>query len=155
MCVIIDACVCALVFSPPPHADAVPLLDWIEQKDGRVVYGGRKFCDELFQNEHARRRIRAWKQAGRAIEFSASDVDAEGARVNALGVAKSNDTHVIALARVSGARTLYSSDTALHADFKNATLVDDPRGRVYQRAEHAKELLVHTPSCRMATATRR
>ena len=147
MCVIIDACVRDLVFSPPPHADACPVLDWIEHGPGRVAYGGKKLCDELFKSQHARRRLRAWKQAGRASEFPQTIVDAEDTRVKALGLAKSNDTHVIALARVSGARTLYSADGALHADFKNPQLVNDPRGTIYQCSNHA-HLLVHTPSCR-------
>ncbi len=149
MCVIIDACVRDLVFSSPPHMDAVPVLDWIELGQGRVAYGGKKLCDELFGSNHARRRLRAWKQAGRAVEFPQAVVEAEDARVKALGVARSNDTHILALARVSGARTLYSADEGLHADFKDPQLVKDPRGSIYQRSDHV-ELLVHTPSCRAA-----
>lgn len=151
MCVIIDACVRDLVFGDRPHEDALPVLQWIESPDGRMVYGGKKQCDELFRSERAKRRVRGWKQAGRAFEFPPASVDAEQAKVNALGVAASNDTHIIALARISGARVLYSTDTALHKDFKNAQLVDQPRGSVYQRAEHAS-LLSHTASCRSSLA---
>lgn len=147
MCVIIDACVRDLVFSPQPHEDARPVLDWIERGPGRVAYGGKKLCDELFKSRHATRRLKVWKQAGRAYEFPQTIVDAEDTRVKALGLARSNDTHIIALARVSGARTLYSADGALHADFKNPQLVNDPRGTIYQRSDHA-QLLVHTASCR-------
>ncbi len=44
---------------------------------------------------------------------------------------RSNDTHVIALAQISGARLLYSNDMALHKDFRNKSLIDKPRGKVY------------------------
>jgi hypothetical protein len=149
MCLIIDACVRDLVFSSAPHTDAIPVLNWIENGGGRVAYGGKKLCDELFRNDHARRRLRAWKQAGRACEFPQVVVDAEDANVKALCIAKSNDTHILALARVSGARTLYSDDEALHADFKNPQLVNDPRGCIYQCAKHS-QLLTHTSSCRVS-----
>ena len=48
-----------------------------------------------------------------------------------LGVCRSDDPHVVALAQVSGARLLYSNDIDLHRDFTSKTLVDDPRGKVY------------------------
>lgn len=44
---------------------------------------------------------------------------------------QSNDIHIIALARVSGARLLFSNDTALHKDFRNKDLIDQPRGKVF------------------------
>lgn len=43
----------------------------------------------------------------------------------------SNDAHVIALAQVTGARLLFSNDSALQSDFKNKLLIDQPRGKVY------------------------
>jgi hypothetical protein len=59
---------------------------------------------------------------------------------------RSNDPHVIALARASGARTLCSRDRELHKDFKNPALVNDPRGSVYQSPSH-RHLLGHTSGC--------
>ena len=49
---------------------------------------------------------------------------------------KSNDLHVIALARISGARLLYSDDKKLRKDFKNKHLVNSPRGKVYSKEDH-------------------
>ena len=48
---------------------------------------------------------------------------------------RSNDTHVIALAQISGARLLYSNDKDLHVDFKNKRLIDEPRGKIYSTNE--------------------
>ena len=44
----------------------------------------------------------------------------------------SDDTHVLALALVSGARLLYPNDAALIKDFKNRRIVANPGGKVYQ-----------------------
>ena len=49
---------------------------------------------------------------------------------------KSNDNHIIALARLSNCRLLFSQDKPLHADFTNLKLVPSPKGKVYQHAKH-------------------
>jgi hypothetical protein len=151
MCVIIDACVRDLIFCAMPKPDAVPVIQWIESDQGRMVYGGNRLCNELFGSANARRRLRVWKQAGRALQYPDQLVDDEKSRIDQLGIAKSNDTHIVALARVSGARTIYTTDTALHDDFKNLSLVNNPGGRVYQNQKH-RHLLEHTSSCRAGQA---
>lgn len=44
----------------------------------------------------------------------------------------SNDLHILALARATSSRLLYSDDTALIKDFKNKLLIDNPRGKAFQ-----------------------
>ncbi len=58
----------------------------------------------------------------------------------------SNDAHVIALARVSGARILFCRDTALEKDFRNPSVINNPRGKIYKYKSH-KNLLGVQPSC--------
>lgn len=117
-----------------------------------MVHGG-KLTQELSNNSSVRRFLRVLQQAGRAISFPDNLIEQEIRNVNALGLCVSNDEHIIALARISGARTLCSNDTDLHTDFKNRELVSNPRGRIYQNAEH-KSLLEHTQACKAATARR-
>lgn len=50
------------------------------------------------------------------------------------GTIKSNDGHIIALAKVSGVNVLVSLDEDLHKDFKNKKLIKG--GKVYQKANH-------------------
>jgi len=154
MCLIIDACVRDHVFSKAPKPCAVPILDWIERRDGMMVYGGKKLCNELFQSADAKRRILAWKRAGRAVQITDRIVEPEISSVISLGGSKSNDHHIIALARLSGARVLFSTDQNLHADFKNLDLVSHPGGRIYQHEDHA-HVLEHNSSCKIARAQMR
>jgi hypothetical protein len=49
---------------------------------------------------------------------------------------RSNDLHIIALARVARVGLLCSRDQALADDFTNRTLIANPRGRVYKYARH-------------------
>ena len=56
---------------------------------------------------------------------------------------RSDDEHVLALAVVSGARLLYTNDTALIADFKNREIIANPRGKVYSTAVSNRVTATH------------
>ena len=153
MCLIVDANLAALVFSNPVNTDFKPIIDWLTlpRKDGKLVYGGQ-LATELNKVEAARRFVKSLQQAGRARLIPDNDMAEESRRVASQCV--SNDVHVIALARVSGARILCSHDTNLHSDFTNPALITEPRGHVYQNITH-RHLLQrygHTPACKQKTA---
>jgi hypothetical protein len=85
-------------------------------------------------------------RAGHARRVPDEDVENEGAVVLKSRLCRSNDIHVIALARLSGARTLCTRDRYLERDFKNVRLVSKPKGSIYKGSSHAR-LLRHTSSC--------
>jgi hypothetical protein len=145
VCVVVAANLASIIFRVPPDNDFIPVLEWFTQKGGCLVYGG-KLADELWRIESARRFVRVLQQAGRAILIEKAKLEIEEMNLSRAKLCQSNDLHVIALARVSGARTLCSHDTVLHKDFKNPRLISKPRGSVYQNARH-KRLLRHTSSC--------
>lgn len=149
MCLIVDANLASHVFGEPTHNDFQPVMVWLTspREDGRLVFGGH-LAIELNKVNAARRFVKALQQAGRARFIPTVALKAETDNLPALCV--SNDYHVIALARVSGARILCSRDKALHQDFSNTKLVSHPRGHVYQNAKH-KHLLRsygHTSACK-------
>lgn len=148
MCIIVDTNVATKVFSAQPPEDFAPVFEWLHapDKDGCVVYGGR-LGEEILKLDNPRRYLRELLRAGRARVFPEPALVAEENRVRLSGQCQSNDHHVIALARVSGARTLCSHDQDLHADFKNRDLISRPRGSVYQDRRHVR-LLRHTSACR-------
>ncbi len=145
MCVIVDANLASRVFQEPAEADFAPVLKWILEQGGELVFGGH-LATELARMEKPRRFLRALLQAGRARRVSDESLDAEEMVVEATGHCRSNDQHVLALARVSGARTLCTHDRDLQRDFRDPKLVSHQRGSIYQRKEHA-HLLRHTTSC--------
>ena len=129
MCAIVDASVAGKVFgSDRPEADK-KFFDWITSGKARLVVGGR-LLEELNKT-----RFREWaRQAFNAgLIRSVSKIrlkEREEVLLNQ-GLCRSNDSHVIALAQLSGARLLYAHDGNLHKDFKNKDLINDPPGRVY------------------------
>lgn len=147
MCIIVDACMAQDVFAAAPSDDGKPIVRWLLKGKGLLIYGGQ-LKNELVQMSAAARTLVELRRSGRAFDAEA-DEPARFAAELALCEAncKSNDAHVVALGRVSGARTLATRDSAAMEDFRNKTLIAKPRGKIYQRPEHAA-LLVHTVACK-------
>ena len=147
VCIIVDANLAHAVLCDDGDPDFIPVQRWLlePRQDGCIVYGGR-LADELHTNERARRFLLSLQRAGRARLIPDAAVQESEGDVVASGLCRSNDEHVIALAKTSGARTLCSHDRNLQTDFKNRHLINNPRGSVYLRPEHAR-LLRHTNSC--------
>ena len=140
MCVILDANARDDVFGRGMQTRAGRhFLDAVENQQTLLIVGG-SLQGELCSGS---RRFEAWLEMairnGRAIALSHDRVDALAEKLREEGACKSDDEHVIALARASGARLLYSKDGALQADFKNRTLLRDPRGKVLPTGNGAKD----------------
>ena len=133
MCAIVDADMSGRFFNVPIDADLLPLWKWINGGKGVLFVGGR-LRTELFGNHRVRDAIQEWARVGHAVFVPNEKVDDETSNITEQ--CQSNDAHVIALARVSGARLLCSGDQSLHADFDNRELINNPRGKVYQNAGH-------------------
>lgn len=147
MCMIVDANSLGKFLADPPDEDALPIHDWLYRRRGAgtLVYStGGKFDQEL--GNKARRRLADYARAGKARLVPAKRIAQDEADLSASGQLRSDDPHVLALARVSGARLLYTADHALVADFKNADLIGSPRGKVYSGAANAN--LLTSSACR-------
>ena len=136
---IVDTNCMAETFSGTCSADLRLVRDCLLSGAGVLTYGGSKLTEEYARIDNVRRVLLRLDQAGRAQKVTRQLVDNEEAVIRALHICKSDDEHIIALARISGARVLCSKDQALHADFKNLTLIA-PKGAVYQKAAHKKLL---------------
>jgi hypothetical protein len=145
MCLIIDANV-AHEFNAPMTDDAKPIQRWIDKRKGQIAIGGQ-LTKELTKTK-LRSLLLELYRANIAVVYNKEKLEAEEKAVSRLGLCESNDVHVLALARVSGARVVFSKDGPLATDFTNVRIVT-PRGRVYKRAAHAHLLA----SCRKCAQT--
>jgi hypothetical protein len=156
VCLILDTNRFGDALSEPPLPAYVPLLRWLTDPDGDggVVFGGTKYRHEIDQFDKARRFfVNRWR-AGRAHLVDKETVDAEEVRLRAAKACASDDEHVVALARISGARVVCTEDRALWKDIRDKKLLDHPRGRVYRAAGHGR-LLRHDPGCRKPPARKK
>lgn len=136
MCAIVDANARDDVFGQRPTEAGRLFLDWLSTKSGRLVIGGR-LKDELLTSDRFKTWLARAVSLGRAFQIPDDSVTREAKRIEEAGTLESNDSHVIALAKVSRTRLLYSNDRALQRDFKTG-LGKGVRGVIYTttRSEH-------------------
>ena len=133
------------------------VTDWLfgDKGDPRLVAAG-KLMRELARLDSVRRLLATLNRAGRLRSVDAAQLRQEEARLRAGRHCRSNDIHVLGLAIASGARTLATFDHALANDFRDAKLINRPRGRIYRDHENHGHLLCHTPaSCGVRSAGNR
>lgn len=150
MCIIIDANKMGGFLTEPPNqaAAAAPIHDWLRKKGGKIVYStGGKFAAEV--RGRAQERLTLYARSGQAIQIDARRFQDDESSLANDGI-KSDDPHVLALARESGARLLYTDDADLMDDFKDKRFIDKPRGKVYRNQTHVGLLTKST--CARVTA---
>ena len=131
MCGILDTNCLSEVFGTNRPEIGEKFFDWFNTRNGRLIVGGKLHREIRRGSEGFRKLAYELGLAGRMRVISEEKVNAETARLDKEGLCKSDDSHVIALARISGARLLCSNDNDLQQDFKNKSLIDRPRGKVY------------------------
>lgn len=142
MCLIVDINVAhkvLLVSDDPDFKDVHICLFTNSNPRGSLAYGG-KLLNEYGRSPEIIRKLAELDRAGRARKVDDDLVDEEMKRIIQSGICKSDDEHIIALARVGRVRLLCSHDKDLHTDFTNKTLLDKPRCKVYQKPKHNKLL---------------
>ncbi len=111
-----------------------------------LVIGG-KLKRELIRNSNFKIWYGAALSVGRIRNVSDNEVEKETENLKKSAVCHSNDQHVLALAKVSKARLLYTSDQNLMDDFRNVNLIPHPKGKIYKTpssgafTEHHRKLL--------------
>lgn len=124
------------------------VIDWLLGPVGepRLVAAG-KLRSELAILNDVRRVLVQLERAGRLRVVDEAQLRKCEKDLADRKVCRSNDGHVIALAIVSGARTLATLDETLAKDFRDASLINKPRGSIFKTSEAHSHLLRHTPSC--------
>jgi hypothetical protein len=142
MCIIVDVNVAHKVFLTNDDPDLGYIRWAIDRRAARAVYGG-ELGREYRRNLSLSLKLLEYDREGKARKIDNALVDAETTVVRNLNLCKSNDEHIIALARVASVRLVCTDDEALHKDFRNVALLADPRGNVFRRASHKHLIKKH------------
>jgi predicted nucleic acid-binding protein len=136
MCIIVDANAIHRFFNE--DAAAAVLLDAVMKPTTRITVGGTALKAEYEASKRFVSLMLRLEQAGRINFTCSADVDQECRSVEKLP-RQSNDIHILALARVSKTRVLFSFDNALAADFKCSAILH-PKGRVFKSPQQTQLL---------------
>ena len=136
MCIIVDASRLG-DFVNPNNNDSAPIRKWLA-RGGKLIYStGGKFATEVGQT--VRRRLAEYVRAGSAELIPHDQLIDDVRAMKACTYRKSNDAHVLALAKSTGTRLLYTGDDKLMEDFKNTRILK-PKGKIYSSADNASLL---------------
>lgn len=135
MCAIVDNDVQHQVFNPKKQTPAGRrFLDWLDKRHGKLVIGG-KLRRELVEHDQFRKWFQQAILSSNVIQFDDQKVDDIAVRMLKQHDLKSDDEHTLALAKISGARLLFTEDRDLMTDFRNKLIIDSPRGRIYSTVD--------------------
>lgn len=134
MCLILDMCVAHRALDPH-DADFDPVRIALTRGKQVLVVGGQ-LRREYLGYSSLRRFLVELDRMGSLRIVRDHSVDELTDSINAVDLCESNDAHLIALAQISGARILCTSDDAAARDFTRKSLIDNPRGKVYRRRAH-------------------
>ena len=136
MCIIVDTNKLGDFLADPVSEDSRPIHDWLKRGKGSIVYStDGRFAAEI--RGRARARLADYVRAGRATLIPGSRFSDDERNLKTRANLRSDDPHVLALARAAGVRLLYTADHDLISDFTDKRVIDRPRGRVYSGARNA------------------
>jgi predicted nucleic acid-binding protein len=134
VCLIVDTCVTHRLLNVR-DADFAPVRESLEAGSQTIALGGH-LLREYARYHDVVRFMAELARKGRLRVVRDAAVDSETENLRSAGTCLSNDAHLVALARVSGARILCTSDRTAARDFTRKELLSQPRGKVYRRAAH-------------------
>jgi predicted nucleic acid-binding protein len=144
MCLIVDTNIASLVFIKTKK-EFEKLRKSVISGQVKIVYGG-ELSREFQKMTDFRRLLVALDRQGAARQVDDRLVDQETEKVLAMNICRSDDPHVLALARVGRVRLICTKDQALREDVKDKRLLDKPRGNVYSSSSHSHLLRKHCPT---------
>jgi hypothetical protein len=145
MCIVIDSCTISIVFNPnsAEHKEFLPVLEWVTTGCGKMIYGGRKYKDELSKLGKYIGIISQLKRAGKIIEVSESQVNDVEKQVSKLVSDKDfDDPHIVAIVIVSGCKVVCTTDTRSIKYLKNSVFYRAPikKPKIYTGLRNKKLL---------------
>lgn len=123
MCVIIDVNQSDKMLRPDVNPHFSDLIRWVNK--GGTVYSGGKLHQELGRVVGLLGLLASWEASGRLRILSAGPINSLAEQLSDACV--SDDSHIVALAIISGAELIVTADKALMKDMKNLALVSTRR----------------------------
>ena len=142
MCIVIDANTFSSLFktNSSDHNDFHPVLEWICKGNGKIVYGGSKYNEELRSTKKYNKLFRLFDAQRKVVKINDQEVDNEQARLeNLIDHRDFDDPHIIAIIIVSRCKIVCSKDASAYPFIKDKALYSRgfERPRIYSRSSNA------------------
>ena len=159
MCIVIDTNTFASVFDPSSekHSEFKPVLEWIVFGNGKIVYGGSKYKQELREARKYLSFFLELSKARKTKEINDAEVDEKQKEIERIvNDKKFNDPQIVAIIVVSGCKLICSEDKSAYPFFKRKDLYPKhiTRPKIYSKASNA-DLLSDNNIAEICKPTRR
>jgi len=145
MCIIVDACTFASVFDvqATDHAHFHPVLAWLVEGKGKLVYGGTRYRDELRRSPRYLHLFVQFQRAGKIVEIEDAQVDTIQQHLEAyVSNPDFDDAHLIGIVRVSGCLLICTNDKRAMPYLKRADLYPQGTTRPKIYSSHRNQRLL-------------
>jgi hypothetical protein len=145
MCLVIDIDCLAMVFEKKAkfHDRFRPVLDWVRNGNGRMIYGGTKYNAELGRTRKFLGIVGELSKQRRTVKLPSDEVDriAEGLKVQ-FPEPQFNDEHLAAIVIVSRCCVVCTNDSVAISYLKRTDLFPTGMGRpkIYRGHKSHKDL---------------
>ena len=145
MCIVIDINFLSPLFNATDneHNEFKPLLEWIIFGKGKLVYGGKKYKEELRETKKYFGLLIQLKKAGKIVEVDDEKVDQHQIKLSETEKHPDfDDPHLIAIIIVSGCKLICSLDKRAYVFIKNKDLYPAhfEKPKIYKGKSNAKLL---------------
>jgi len=132
MCIVIDTDALGRVFraTNKEHGEFKPVLDWVLDGQGVVVYGGSTYSGQLARAERYVPLLTELRRYGKVHVAQQDEVDARERVVReTLRDPQFNDQHIVAILLVTGCRLVCTADKQSHKFIANREFFPNARNR--------------------------
>jgi hypothetical protein len=129
MCIVIDINAISCVFNEENscHNEFKPVNNWILKRNGKIVYGGKSYINELKKLPSYLNLFSRLNSMGKVVKLNDDKVNEEQERIKPMvNKTKFNDPHIIAILAVSKCKVVCSNDKESFEFIHNSALY--PKG---------------------------
>lgn len=142
MCIIIDTNTFKSVFdtTSSDHAEFAPVLDWILNGKGKIVYGGTKYKDELKEAHKFLKIFGQFNRSRKVVSIDDDTVDAYQSILEAKEKHKDfDDPHIVAICYISKCRLICTGDKRSFPFMARKDFYpnNSPRPKLYTKSKNA------------------
>jgi predicted nucleic acid-binding protein len=151
MCIIIDTNTFSSVFdrTSSNHDEFLPVLNWVIEGEGKIVFGGTKYRNELKVAYKYLKLIGQLNRSRKVVQVNDPEIDAYQTILEAKENHKDfDDPHIVAISYVSKCKLICSLDKRAYPFFSRKDFYpnNSPRPSIYSSKKNANLL------CRKYTA---
>ena len=144
MCIVIDTCTFDTVFNPDAktHLNFEPVLKWILKGNGKLVFGGTVYSEEIKQSPNRIGLVVELRKKRKVIDIEDTTIDELSGKISKkITDSDFDDPHIIALISISKSKLVCSIDKRAYPYFKNRNLYPNRRVPIiYSSIKHSKHL---------------